>query len=428
MKKIVVTLLLLSINAIGFAQPSPDGMYGGSTGTDSTRFGALIGAGTSYRPNFAAPSAVSSAWGGAPAQSCAGVDFQTFLNTVNPAEMLNNLQGTYQSGKPAPVANYLLTLNTTNPTLAATLDMVDRQYTSRYQAFAQLCQAQETSRLSSDPNTRRMAEASDQCFSERVGRAISPTDALRECKTAAAVNSENIPGKKELKSFLEDHTNVTVTGEVEKLLPLLSDERITASGVEVRAPAMSLTQVKGNIEDRTRNAMSLILNGKNPDEIDRCAGVDYEKEPANAQEGCIPDAAGSLVRGKAFLAARQLNASEQELYLSAISEQIAAVTMQSTIIALRQSLINVAPKSGTSISAGELATRRARIQSEIQRLENDAAQLSLIADQRAQIARTQLLAVQRSKEQMDARRQNTKDTLPKRQESPVSGLASVFGL
>lgn len=421
-------VLVLALLGTSHAQNSTDGMYGSSTGTDSTKFGALVGAGTSYRPNFAAPSAVASAWGGAPAQSCSGVDFQTFLNSVDPNEVLNNLKGTYQSGKPAPVANYILTLNTTNPTLAATLDMVDRQYTARYQAFAQLCQAQETSRLSSDPNTRRMAEASDQCFSERVGRAISPTDALRECKTAGAIDSENIPGKKELRNFLEDHTNVTVTGEVEKLLPLLSDERITKNGVEVRSPAMSLTQVKGNIEDRTHNALSRVLNGEDPNKLNRCEGTDYEKEPANAQEGCIPDAASSLVRGQAFLAARQLSASEQDMYLSAISEQVAAVTMQSTIIALRQSLINMAPKAGKSVPAGELATRRARIQSEIQRLENDASQLAIIADQRAQIARTQLLAVQRSKEQMDARSRKAKEVLPKRDETPVSGMASLFGL
>lgn len=404
------------------------GAFGSTTSTDSARFGALVGASTGYRPAFAAPTAANSAWGGAPAQSCAGVDFDTFLNTVKPGEVLNNLQTTYQSGPQAAVANYVLSLNTANPTLAATLDMMDRMYSSRYQAFAQLCQAQETTRLSSDPNTRRMAEASDQCFAVQVGNGTSPTEALRECKNVSVVAAQSIPAKDDLKTFLTSSTNVTVTGEVEKLLPLLSDEKITSSGVQVRAPEMSLTQLKGNIEDRSHNALIQILDGKSPNQIVRCTGDDYEKPPASASEACIPDAASGLVRGQAFLAARQLNATEQEMYVSALSEQIAALTVQSTIIALRQSLLNMTPKNGASVPAGELATRRARITGEIVRLENDAAQLAKIADQRAQLARTQLLTMQRATEQVAVRRENAEKSIQKPKEHSMSGVRSFFGL
>lgn len=403
------------------------GAFGGTTSTDSARFGALVGASTGYRPSFSAPNPGGS-WGGAPTQSCAGVDFDTFLNTIKPAEVLNNLRTTYQSGPQAEVANYLLTLNTSNPTLAATLDMIDRMYSTRYQAFAQLCQAQETTRLSTDPNTRRMAEASDQCFAIKVADGVSPTEALRQCKNVSVVAAEPIPARAELKTFLTDHTNVVVSGEVEKLLPLLADERITAEGVQVRAPQMSLTQMKGNIEDRAHNAMIQILDGKSPQKIAACKGEDYANAPTSPNEGCIPDAASGLVRGQAFLAARQLTSTEQEMYVSALSEQIAAVTVQSNVIALRQSLLNMAPKSGATIPAGELATRRARLTTEILRLENDAAQLAKIADQRAQLARTQLLAMQRASEQMAARRENAERAIPKPTENSLSGLRSFFGL
>lgn len=403
------------------------GAFGSTTGTDSAKFGALVGASTGYRPSFAAPSATATAWGGAPSQSCSGVDFDTFLTTVKPSEVLNNLQTTYQSGQQAAVANYLLTLNTSNPTLASTLDMMDRAYSARFQAFAQLCQAQETARLSSDPNTRRMAEASDQCFASKVQNGTSPTEALRQCKNVSVVASESIPAKDDLKTFLTKNTNVTVTGEVEKLLPLLSDERITSEGVQVRAPVMSLTQLKGNIEDRSHNALIQILDGKNPNQIGKCTGDDYEKAPTTASEACIPDAASGLVRGQAFLMARQLSATEQEMYVSALSEQIAAVTVQSTIIALRQSLLNMTPRDGSPIPAGELATRRARIMSEIVRLENDSVQLAKIADQRAQIARTQLLAMQRATEQVAVRKEAARNAMVKPKEEKILGLRSVLG-
>ncbi len=422
-------LCLFASSPLAYGQgASGAGAFGSTTSTDSARFGALVGASTGYRPSFAAPSSTNSAWGGAPAQSCAGVDFDTFLNTVKPSEVLNNLQTTYQSGPQAAVANYILSLNTANPTLAATLDMMDRMYSSRYQAFAQLCQAQETSRLSSDPNTRRMAEASDQCFAAQVASGTSPTEALRECKNVSVVAAQTIPAKDDLRTFLTNSTNVTVTGEVEKLLPLLSDERITSDGVQVRAPEMSLTQLKGNIEDRSHNALIQILDGKSPNQIATCNGNDYEKPPASATEACIPDAASGLVRGQVFLAARQLNSTEQEMYVSALSEQIAAVTVQSTIIALRQSLLNMTPKNGSAIPAGELATRRARITGEIVRLENDAAQLAKIADQRAQVARTQLLAMQRASEQVAVRRENNEKSIQKPKEHSMSGVRSFFGL
>lgn len=419
---------LLASTACFSQAASGGGAFGNTTGTESAKFGALVGASTGYRPSFAAPAVTASSWGGAPAQSCAGVDFDTFVNTVKPAEILNNLQTTYQTGPQAAVANYLLTLNTSNPTLAATLDMMDRVYASRFQAFAQLCQAQETARMSSDSNTRKMAEASDQCFANKVAAGESPTEALRECKNVSVVAEQDIPAKQDLKSFLENNTNVTVKGEVEKLLPLLGDEKITSDGVQVRAPEMSLTQLKGNIEDRSHNAMIQILDGKNPNTIGTCKGEDFSKAPTSPTEACIPDAAGSLVRGQAFMSARQLNSTEQEMYVSALSEQIAAVTVQSTIIALRNSLLNMAPKNGAKISAGELATRRARIIDEISRLENDAAQLAKIADQRAQLARTQLLAMQRAGEQMEVRREASEKAIKKPRANEIGGLRPLFGL
>lgn len=427
--RLFVSTVGLMVPLVCIAQSATGGgAFGNTTGTDSARFGALVGASTGFRPSFAAPALTASAWGGAPSQSCAGVDFDTFLNTVKPGEVLNNLQTTYQSGPQAAVANYLLTLNTSNPTLAATLDMMDRAYSSRFQAFAQLCQAQETARLSSDPNTRRMAEASDQCFAGKVASGVSPTEALRECKNVSVVAAEAIPAKDDLKTFLVNNTNVTVTGEVEKLLPLLSDERITAQGVQVRAPGMSLTQLKGNIEDRAHNALIQILDGKKPDSIAPCKGEDYEKAPESASEACIPDAASGLVRGQVFLSARQLSSNEQDMYASALSEQMAAVTVQSTIIALRQSLLNMAPRNGATIPAGELATRRARIVIEIGRLENDALQLSKIADQRAQLARTQILAMLRANEQIAVRKDAAEGEVVRRQPNALDRFNTFIGI
>lgn len=424
---LVVSFALIALGAR--AQMSTDGgAFGSATGTDSARFGALVGANTGLRPSFAAPAAVSSSWGGAPTQSCAGVDFDTFVNTVKPAEILNQLQTTYRSGAQAAVTNYMLTLNTSNPTLAATLDMVDRMFTQRFNGFAQMCQAQESAKLSSDPHARRLSEATDQCFASRVGKGSSPSEAIRECKSAAVVAGESIPGRYDLKGFLENFTNVKVEGDVEYLVALLSDEQVTAQGVQARAPQRSLTEVKGFIEDYSRNALNKILDGTNPNDVETCRGEHFSRAPSSSADACIPVAAATLVRGQAFLAARALNATEQDMYASALSEQMSAVSVQSSVIALRQALMNMAPKSGVSLPAGEIIARRARILAEVNRIENDAAQLARVSDQRAQLARTQLLAMQRAADQIASRREAAEQALPVPKTNGLSGLRSFLGL
>ena len=429
MSRSLIAALVLCVSFTAIAQQSNDGgAYGSSTGPDSARFGALVGAMTGYRPSFAAPSQVSSAWGSAPLQSCAGVDFDTYVNTVKPQEVLNHLQITYQSGPQAGVANYILTLNTSNPTLPATLDMVDRMFTARYQGFAQMCQAQETTRASSDPYIRRMAEATDQCFAARIAKGSSPGEALRECKNGSVIANETIPGKYDLKAFLSNYTNVKVTGDVEYFLPLLADEKYAVGGIQARAPERSLTQTKGFIEDHARNAINKLLDGAKPNDIPACKGENYSRPPSGPDAACIPDAASALVRGKAFAAARQLSAAEQDMYASALSEQIAAVSVQSALIALRQALANMAPSAGSSVPAGEVIVRRARVLVELNRLESDAQQLAKIADQRAQIARTQLLAMQRAGDQMASRREAADLAVPVPKESPISGFRSFFGM
>lgn len=429
MTRFVAAVILALACVAALAQNATDGgAFGSATGTDSARFGALVGAMTGFRPSFAAPSVVSSSWGGAPMQSCSGVDFDTFVNTVKPQEVLNHLQSTYQAGPQSAVANYMLTLNTSNPTLAATLDMVDRMFTQRYSGFAQMCQAQESSKVSGDPHMRRLSEATDQCFAARVGKGSSPSEALRECRSAGVMAGEAIPGRYDLKGFLAAFTNVKVEGEVENLIGLLSDEQITAQGVQARAPERSITQVKGFVEDYSRNAINKILDGTNPNDIDSCAGLHYSRAPVGPTDACIPTSAASLVRGQAFLAARSLSAAEQDMYASALSEQMSAVAVQSAVIALRQTLLNMAPKAGASVPAGEIIARRARILAEVTRVEGDAAQLARIADQRAQIARSQLLAMQRAADQIAARREAAEQLLPVPKSNTLSGLRSFLGL
>lgn len=428
-RRLLVGVALAAAAAGAAAQAATQGgAYGGATGIDSARFGALVGAMTGYRPSLAEPAAPAASWGGAPQQSCAGVDFDTYVNTLKSQEVLNQLKSTYQAGPQSALANYMLTLTTSNPTLAATLDMVDRMLASRYAGFARMCQAQDAARQAADPQLRQYAEATDQCFAARLAQGSSPSVALRECKNANVVGAQNIPGRQDLKGFLKTYTNVRVDGDLEHLLGLLADEQITAQGLQTRAPQRSLTQVKGHIEDHARNALNRILDGVSPDELDTCRGEHFALPPASPSQACIPAAASALVRGQAFLAARSLNAAEQDMYASALSEQMSAVAVQSAVIALRQALTNLGPKAGSTVSAGELAARRARIQAELARLENDAAQLTRVADQRAQIARSQLLAMQRASEQTAARRDAAERSLPAPKPNAVSGLRSFLGL
>jgi hypothetical protein len=417
--------LLAMILAAAVSTASAQNKIYSSTDVSGARFGGTIGAGTDYR--YASANA-NVDFGGRAALSCSGIDFNTFLNTFKPQELLSELTGSIRSGAQAAATNYVIALAYANPTIAAVLDMMDQRFSARFNAFAEQCNAAMARARGESEGARQMAAGLDQCFSQKVQNGESPTQAYRDCAKSATVASMNLPATASLKDFLTRYSQVNVTRELESMLGLLPDTKTTTDGVQVKPATLTITKAKGNVGDWTGNAADAILAGIDPNAIPDCPPEVISTPITSANDRCIPVSAGVLVRSPAFLSARLLSTPEQKMYVDALSEQVAAAEIRARIVQLRQEISQLAPKPMTDASAEDVSGRREAMLRELDRLDGDARALEALTAAKAQVARTQILAMQRVSGRLASAQATAARATLADNNAFVGGMRTLFGL
>jgi len=426
MKRPLIPATLLAATLVATsANAQPNGLYD-SIDASGARFGANIGAGVSHRGPMQASAAAE--FGGKAALSCSGIDYKAFLNGFKPQELLSDLTGSLRNGAQAAATNYVIALAYSNPTIASVLDMMDQRYSARFQAFAEQCNAAQARARGESEGARQMAAGQDQCFSRRIGEGASPTEAYRDCAKAATIASMNLPAGLDLKAFMTDYSSVNVTRELEVLLGLLPDTRTSADGVQIKPPALSIAGAKANIEDRVINAIDAIVAGTSPDDIPDCAPEAIATAITGPNDRCIPASAAALVRSPAFLGARLLPSPEQALYAAALAQQVASVDIRARVVELRQQIAKLAPKPAAAASAEDVGGRRDALLREVDRLEGDARALEELAASKAQLARTQILAMQRAGNRLQAAQSGAERMKLADRSAFVGGLRALFGI
>lgn len=380
------------------------GTYTRGTSSYDAAYGARVGAGAHWSPAYV-PAARASAeigFGGNVALSCSGIDFEAFLRQFKPKELLNQMKDTLISGTQAAVASYLITLAYSNPTLASVLDMMDKKYTMRFDAFAQACNAKQARLQGLNNGASRMAEAENQCFAKEVANGSSPTEAFRVCSNEQTFGGFDLPALKQTDEFLRRYTSINVTKEVNTLLSLLPDEQITSGGYRMRPAKMTTTQFYANIEGSARLAVKAVLDGVDPATIPECKDDDLNGK-GTSSKGCLPPTAANMVNSPTFLAARLLTPASAELYTSAMASQIAMTSLYSNIYELKQQVNQMDVKENTDAPASELVRRRDGLIKSIEGLEREADGLRRVQDSRIRLAKTQIMTLQKAQEDLAAR-------------------------
>lgn len=422
MSRMLVALIICTLASTAIAQQSK--IYA-STDVSGARFGGTIGAGIDYRYAHANPSVD---FGGRAALSCSGIDFNTFLNTFKPQELLSEITGSIRNGAQAAATNYVIALAYANPTIAAVLDMMDQRFSARFNAFAEQCNAAMARARGESEGARQMAAGQDQCFSQKVQNGESPTQAYRDCAKSATVASMNLPATANLKDFMTQYSQINVTREIESMLGLLPDAKTSPDGVQVKPATLTITQAKANVGDWAGNAAHAILAGKDPNAIPDCPPDVISAAIVSPNDQCIPVSAAALVRSPAFLSARLLSSVEQRMYVDALSEQVAAVEIRARIVQLRQEISQLAPKPQTDVNAADVTARREAILREVDRLDGDARALEALTAAKAHLARTQILAMQRVSGRMASAQAAAEQATLADRNAFVGGMRTLFGL
>ena len=397
-----VGLATLCVGAAGAATIQP---FGAGTDSSDARFGAQVGAGSAWQPQYvpSAPSAAASiTFGGGPETlSCGRVDFSGFLSQFRSGELVHEMKDVVIHGAQQAAFDYLMTLAYSSPTVASVLDMMDKRLADRFHAFAQACNAQQARAVGEEAGARKMASASDQCFMSRVQGGASPTEAYRSCSIEHAFAGLDLPAFTSTVDFLRRYTNLDVTHQVEALLRLLPDERIQDGTLQMRPPTADVASMVDGLRSRTRAALDQIEDGADPTRIAPCAAADVLDAAATPQP-CLPAAASALVASPAFRGARLLNAQSRELYKDALSGQVASVAAYANILELRRQVERLDVKPDSGVDAAEALNRRRQLIAQAGRLLEQADTQVKIEEGKSRIARTQLLALERAEARLDA--------------------------
>ncbi|MBV8209782.1 MAG: hypothetical protein JO133_06935 [Burkholderiaceae bacterium] len=396
---------------------------------DDIRFASQIGSvpawnGTDSGVGGVHPSAIApppGAFRGTSGASCSGVDLDVFLHRFDPRELLAQLQQSVLAGAQAQVSNYLLALAYSAPTLASVLDMSDRQLHARFASFSQTCSGQQAHAAVSDRPEQRMALAVDQCFASEVARGASPTEALRRCGSARDFETLAVPAALTTLQFLQQHSDLAITPRVKALLELIPDERIVAGNYQVRAPQTGLPTLLGALQARSRLALDRALDGAPSASVAECAPESIA-DPAGS--ACLPRSALALVDSAAFRGARMLGPAALSIFKDALSRQIAVTATYTDLLDLGEKIANMNLRDGSSAGAEELLSRQRSLQDQVMRLIAQAELQRKLQQARLEMARTQLLALERSRTDLQAR----SNALASARERPIFGVGGLLQL
>jgi len=398
---------------------------------DDIRFASQVGAyvptrnrtdfGAGAQPSASTIAPAAGAFRGTSGASCAGVDLDAFLRRFDPRELLAQLQQSVLAGAQAQVSNYLLALAYSAPTLASVLDMSDRQLHARFASFSQTCAGQQAHAAGPDRPERRMEQAFDQCFAGEATRGASPTEALRHCGFARDFDALTVPAALTTLEFLQQHSDLSITPRLQALLALLPDERIVAGNYQVRAPKAGLPALLRGLQTRSRLALDRVLDGAPPGSVPECAPDAMSDPTATA---CLPHSALALVDSAAFRGARLLGPAALSLFKDALSRQIAVTATYSDLLDLGEKIATLNLRDGSSAGADELLSRQRSLQEQVMRLTEQAELQRKLERARLELAHTQLLALERSRADLQAR----SDALAPVRKHPALGLGGLLQL
>jgi AraC-like DNA-binding protein len=373
-----------------------------SISIDDARFASQIGtpAAASGADRTSAPLPPwSGDFRGTSGQTCAGLDLNTFLHHFDPHELLAELRQSLLSGAQLQITNYLVALAYSAPTLASVLDMADRQLATRFNAFAQTCNSQQTRAVGLHDAERRMANASDQCFAREIARGTAPTGAYRRCSIARSFDELEVPAALSTIDFLRRHSDIAITPRIESLLSLLPDERIAGGSYQMRPPKMSLGTLSDALQARSRLALNQMIDGAGPAVIAECV-LDSILDPSGP--ACLPRSASTVVGSPAFRGARLLGPAARSIFKDALSGQIAVTAIYSDLLDLTQQVARMSLRGTSDASAGEVLSRQRVLQEQVARVLLQADLQMKLQESKLKSARTQLLALERAQSDLRA--------------------------
>jgi AraC-like DNA-binding protein len=377
---------------------------------------------SSIDPTTASPSLTPPNFRGTSAHSCAALDLNTFLHQFDPHELLDELRQTLLSGVQSEVSNYLVALAYSAPTLVSVLDMTDRQLHARFTAFAQTCANQQVHAVGLQEAERRLARASDQCFAHETAQGSAPTDAYRRCSVSRSFDALRLPATLTTLDFLRQHSDLAVTPRVQSLLGLLPDERIVAGNYQVRPPKTSLEALSDALRVRTRLALEKVINGTPPATIGECPSDLILDTNGSA---CLPRSAFAIVGSPAFRSVRLLGPAALSMFKDALSGQIAVTAIYSDLLDLGQLIAGMNLRNESDASASEILSRQRALQDNVIRLLGQADLRVKLQEYKLQLARTQLLALERSRTDL----QTQANALQQAQANPpIFSVTSVLRL
>jgi AraC-like DNA-binding protein len=394
-----------------------------SVSIDDIRFASQIGTPVLSRTTSLSPPQPLQAtdYRGSGGSFCSALDLDTFLRQFDPHELLNELRQSLLSGAQSEISNYLIALAYSAPTLASVLDMTDRQLHARFTAFSQTCASQQVRAVASQDAERRLAQASDQCFELETSRGAAPTDAYRICTVSRRLDGLALPATLTTLDFLRQHSDLTVTPRIKSLLAMLPDEQIVGGSYQVRPPQTTLGRLSDAIAARSRLALNRVIEGAPPDGIAECA-ADSILNPTGPV--CLPRTALEVVQSPALRGARLLGPAALSMFKDALSNQIAITAVYADLLELGQQIAGMNLRFSSDASASEIRSRQRTLQDQVVRLLGEADLRFKLQQSKLQLARTQLVALERSRADLQAQ----SDALQTQRSLPGTGLITLLRL
>jgi hypothetical protein len=393
-----------------WAQPADSDYAQGVTRSDA-RFGAELGAGSQWTSQTAPLGQGSGGlnFGGGVHLGCAGVDFNGFLHSFDPAELIAEIRSSLLNGAQAAASNYLITLAYASPTLSSVLDMMDKKYSARFSAFSQACDAQSARARGEDRGARVMAQAGDECFDTEIARGTAPSEAYRRCSIQHTFDALDLPAAASTADFLRRYTHINVTREIEGLLSLLPDERVQGGVFQIQPPQMTVASMSERLRSQTRLALDRMDTGVDPALIPSCSTADLAG-PAAAGLACLPAGAAALVTSAAFRSSRLLGAASRTLFKDALSSQIAIGTMYANLLELFQQTAKIDVRAGNSANAEQAMARRRQMRESLNDLLLEADAQVKAQAARMQMVRMQMMALEQVETELNAQSQRTRES------------------
>ena len=376
-------------------------IYSSGDSSADVRFGSQIGAGSQWESSLSGPSPGDNpSFGGGARLGCAGVDFNGFLHTFDPSELVGELRNSLLSGAQAAASDFLIALAYATPTVSSVLDMLDKRYSARFNAFSQACNAQADRARGQQSGARAMADAGDQCFGQEIARGTAPTEAYRRCSILHAFDGLDVPAAESLEGYLRRYTSINVSKDLAAALALLPDERIEQGRLQFRPARVTVASFADRLRTLTRAALERIDAGADPSTIEACS-ADVLTGGAAPASGCLPANAAALVKSAAFRGTRSLGAASRALFRDALSSQIALGTVYSDLLDLYQQAAHMDVRGGGDAEHAD--ARRRQLQDGIEQLLREADAQVKVQDARAKIVRLQMLALEKVEANLEAR-------------------------